>query len=119
MNDSILRNLLWTYYYYEFFDYSIYIEDEIQYFMNEYEEDEVYICDSDFGYNYDYTGSTRFIPSELKLEKRITNLDTGNTIKLYKRFYSIDDVKSYFTSSTFDDHLQPSFDEEILDELTT
>lgn len=40
MNDSILRNILWTYYY-EFFDYSIYIEDEIHYFMNEYDEDEV------------------------------------------------------------------------------
>ncbi|MBM6202862.1 hypothetical protein H6K86_12065 [Staphylococcus epidermidis] len=54
MNDSILRNILWTYYY-EFFDYSIYIEDE---------------------------------------------------------------VKTYFASNNFDDHLQPSFDKEILDKLT-
>lgn len=119
MNECLLRMILWQYNYYEFDINSISSNDDIGRFINSYKNDEIYIADSEFGYNVDYTGTTIFKPSELKIIKHITNLDTENSITLYRYFDNVEEVEDYFLSNTFDDHLQPSFDEHLLDKLTS
>ncbi|HDJ2913321.1 TPA: hypothetical protein PP865_002499 [Staphylococcus aureus] len=121
MNQCALRKVLWNYLYSEFNIFEA-TENDMEYelskFIDEYKKDEVYIANSDFGNHFCYTGCTIFLPSKLKLIKRIFNFNTMKSVTLYKQFNSISEVENYFLMTSFDAHLQPDFDEDILDSLT-
>lgn len=123
MRECNLRESIWYFILNEYLESNderipIFIED----FIEEFNNDLVNIAESTFeslNKNYEYDSKVVFVPSENKLIKYIYNLDTCIELKEIITFNSIEETDFYFGNASFDDILQPCFDDEILDYMTT
>ncbi|WP_341775875.1 hypothetical protein [Staphylococcus hyicus] len=119
MRDCKLRQSIWYFLFNEYLESDdVCIEHLLDDIIQGFKMNIVAIASSNFGMNYTYDSEVVFIPSSKQLVKNICNLDTGIDLTEYITFDSVEEIEEYFGNVSYDDLLYPSFDENVLDELT-